>query len=65
MERRIAMYTGDYILASSLEYMTNIHNPIAHQILSNAIIEVCNGEIEQIKDKYRFNQSLKDYLRKN
>ncbi|MEK3886030.1 heptaprenyl diphosphate synthase component II [Bacillus sp. FSL K6-3431] len=61
---RIAMYTGDYILARSLEYMTNIKKPTAHQILSNTIIEVCIGEIEQIKDKYRFNQTLRDYLRR-
>ncbi|MCJ8006676.1 heptaprenyl diphosphate synthase component II [Lederbergia wuyishanensis] len=61
---RIAMYTGDYILARSLEYMTNIQNALAHQILSNAIIEVCMGEIDQIKDKYRFNQNIKDYLRR-
>ncbi|MBS4194501.1 heptaprenyl diphosphate synthase component II [Lederbergia citri] len=61
---RIAMYTGDYILGSSLEYMTNIHNSLAHQILSNAIIEVCKGEMDQIKDKYRFNQNLRDYLRR-
>ncbi|MBS4176564.1 heptaprenyl diphosphate synthase component II [Lederbergia citrea] len=61
---RIAMYTGDYILARSLDYMTNIRNPIAHQILSKAIIDVCNGEIEQIRDKYRFNQTLRDYLRR-
>ncbi len=29
----------------------------AHQILSNTIVEVCIGEIEQIKDKYRFDQN--------
>ncbi len=58
------MYTGDYILARSLEYMTNIPNPLAHQILSRAIVEVCIGEIVQIKDKYRFNQTLRDYLRR-
>lgn len=61
---RIAMYTGDYILACSLAYMTNIKDPIAHRILSHALIEVCLGEIEQIKDKYRFNQNLRDYLRR-
>lgn len=61
---RIAMYSGDFILARSLEYMTNIQNPIAHQVLSDAIIEVCLGEIEQIKDKYRYDQTLRDYLRR-
>ncbi|MBS4209766.1 heptaprenyl diphosphate synthase component II [Bacillus sp. FJAT-50079] len=60
----IAMYTGDYILASSLEYMTKLKNPIAHKILADAIIEVCIGEVEQIKDKYRFDQTVRDYFRR-
>lgn len=63
-DNRIAMYTGDYILACSLEYMTNIENVEAHRILANTIVEVCLGEIEQIKDKYRFDQNLRDYLRR-
>ncbi|MCJ7839459.1 heptaprenyl diphosphate synthase component II [Lederbergia sp. NSJ-179] len=61
---RIAMYTGDYMLARSLDYMTNIEDPIAHRILAKAIVEVCKGEIEQIKDKYRFDQTIRDYLRR-
>lgn len=61
---QMAMFTGDYILARALDYMSNITNPLAHQILAKAIIEVCKGEIEQIKDKYRFDQSLRDYLRR-
>ncbi|PKR85910.1 heptaprenyl diphosphate synthase component II [Heyndrickxia camelliae] len=63
-DNRVAMYTGDYILACSLEYMTKIDNVEAHRILANTIAEVCFGEIEQIKDKYRFNQTLRDYLRR-
>ncbi|MBS4173278.1 heptaprenyl diphosphate synthase component II [Bacillus sp. FJAT-49736] len=63
-DNRIAMYTGDFILACSLEYMTRIENPEAHRILAKTIAEVCVGEIEQIKDKYRFNQTLRDYLRR-
>lgn len=61
---RVALYTGDYILARSLDYVTNIQNPVAHQILSNAIIEVCRGELDQIKDKYQFQQTLRNYLRR-
>ncbi|HYK72498.1 MAG TPA: heptaprenyl diphosphate synthase component II [Pseudoneobacillus sp.] len=63
-DNRIAMYTGDYMFAQALELMTKIENPIAHQILSDAIVEVCIGEIEQIKDKYNFDQNLKTYLRR-
>lgn len=63
-DNRIAMYTGDYIFARAIELMTKIEKPVAHKILSNAIVELCIGEIEQIKDKYRFDQHLKDYLRR-
>ncbi len=61
---RVAMYTGDYILALSLDMITNINKPAAHQILANTIVEVCIGEIQQIKDKYRFNQNFRDYFRR-
>ncbi|MCA1039804.1 heptaprenyl diphosphate synthase component II [Bacillus infantis] len=61
-DNRTAMYTGDYIFAKSLEVMTQIERPEAHEILSKTIVEVCVGEIEQIKDKYRFDQNLRDYL---
>jgi heptaprenyl diphosphate synthase len=61
---RVAMYTGDYIFALSLELMTNINKPDAHKILANTIVEVCIGEIKQISDKYRFDQNFRDYLRR-
>lgn len=61
---RIAMYTGDYILARALESITMIEKPAIHQSLSEAIVEVCIGEIEQIKDKYNINQNLRHYLRR-
>jgi heptaprenyl diphosphate synthase len=63
-DNRIAMYTGDYIFARSLELITQIHKPEAHKILSHTIVEVSLGEIEQIRDKYNFEQHLKTYLRR-
>ena len=63
-DNRIAMYTGDYLFARALENMAEINKPDAHHILSNTMVELVVGEIEQIKDKYRFNQSLRDYLRR-
>lgn len=63
-DNKIAMYTGDFILAKSLEVITNIHHVEAHKILSHTIVEVCIGEIEQIKDKYNFEQNLRVYLRR-
>jgi heptaprenyl diphosphate synthase len=63
-DNRIAMYTGDYIFARALELMTEIEKPYAHQILANTLVELCIGEIEQIKDKYNFDQNLRNYFRR-
>ncbi|KAA0550264.1 heptaprenyl diphosphate synthase component II [Bacillus sp. BGMRC 2118] len=63
-DNKIAMYTGDYIFARSLELMTNIEKPEAHKILAHTIVEVSLGEIEQIRDKYNFDQHIKTYLRR-
>ena len=63
-DNKIAMYTGDFVFALALELMTNIDKPQAHKILANTMVEVTIGEIQQIKDKYRFNQNLRDYLRR-
>ncbi|MEH7546145.1 MULTISPECIES: heptaprenyl diphosphate synthase component II [Bacillaceae] len=63
-DNKIAMYTGDFVFALALELMTNIKRPEAHKILANTIVEVTVGEIQQIKDKYRFKQTLRDYLRR-
>ncbi|GGB33497.1 heptaprenyl diphosphate synthase component II [Virgibacillus dakarensis] len=63
-DNRVAMYAGDYILARSLESITMLRKPKAHHVLSKTIVEVCIGEIEQIKDKYDWNQHLRDYLRR-
>ncbi|KKK37595.1 heptaprenyl diphosphate synthase [Mesobacillus campisalis] len=63
-DNRIAMYTGDYIFARALELIGEVKNPLAHQILSNSIVQLSVGEIEQIKDKYIFDQNLRDYLRR-
>ncbi|WML30862.1 heptaprenyl diphosphate synthase component II [Neobacillus sp. OS1-32] len=63
-DSQTAMYTGDFVFALALKLMTNIKNPEAHKILANTMVQVTVGEIQQIKDKYRFNQNLRDYLRR-
>ncbi|WP_028400485.1 heptaprenyl diphosphate synthase component II [Ectobacillus panaciterrae] len=61
---RVAMYMGDYLFAKSLECITNLEIPEVHKALSKTIVEVCKGEIEQIRDKYNFDQNLRVYLRR-
>ncbi len=63
-DNKIAMYTGDFVFALALELMTNIEKPLSHKILADTIVEVTVGEIQQIRDKYRYNQHLRDYLRR-
>lgn len=61
---RVAMYTGDFIFARALEYVTVIEEPRAHQILARTMVEICNGEVIQIEDKFRLDQTMKDYFRR-
>ncbi|GAA5415372.1 heptaprenyl diphosphate synthase component 2 [Paraliobacillus ryukyuensis] len=63
-DNRIAMYTGDYIFARALEYLAEINDPRAHQILSKTMVDLTIGEITQIRDKFNTRQSLRDYLRR-
>jgi heptaprenyl diphosphate synthase len=61
-DNRIAMYTGDYIFAKALGVITKIANPVVHQIMSKAIVEVCIGEMEQIRFFFHTEQTIRDYL---
>src|SRR5690625_135182 len=36
---RVAMYTGNYILALAIESITKIKDPKVHQLLSNTLVE--------------------------
>lgn len=63
-DNKVAMYTGDYILARALEIITSLDNVEAHKILSKTMVELSIGEIEQIRDKYNYEQSLTNYFRR-
>ncbi|MGA8943842.1 MAG: polyprenyl synthetase family protein [Thermoactinomyces sp.] len=61
-DNKIAMYTGDFILARALTELSYLCDPRVHPILSAAIRQVCLGEIDQIEDLYSERQSLHRYL---
>ncbi|GIP32392.1 polyprenyl synthetase family protein [Paenibacillus sp. J2TS4] len=61
-DNRIAMYTGDYIFAKALGVATQLSNPVIHQIMSKAIVELCIGEMEQIRYFFHTGQTLRNYL---
>lgn len=63
-DNKMATYTGDYIFARAQELMTHIKDPLAHQVVAKTIMEVSIGEIEQIRDKYNFDQNLRNYLKR-
>ncbi|SFS94342.1 heptaprenyl diphosphate synthase component II [Marininema halotolerans] len=61
-DNRVAMYTGDYIFARALTIAATIEIPEVHRVLSDAIMQMCIGEVEQIKDFYNHEQSIRTYL---
>lgn len=61
-DNRIAMYTGDYIHGKALLIAAQLPNPQIHQILSKALVEMCIGEMEQIRDFFNTEQSVRNYL---
>ncbi len=63
-DNRVAMFTGDYIFARSIDLMTELENPEIHKQLSWGIMEMSLGEIEQIKDLFDLDQNLRTYLRR-
>ncbi len=61
-DNRIAMYTGDYIFAKALTVITELEQPEIHNILSKAIVQMSIGEMEQVRDFFNLNQSVRHYL---
>ncbi|MDQ0058191.1 polyprenyl synthetase family protein [Paenibacillus harenae] len=61
-DNRIAMYTGDYIYGKALTLATKLTNPIIHQILSKAMVQMCVGEMEQIRDFFNMDQTVRNYF---
>lgn len=57
----IAVQTGDYLFAKSLELIAKIDNPEVSRILAKVTVEMCKGEIQQIKSLFDTQQSLKHY----
>ncbi|MHA7963598.1 heptaprenyl diphosphate synthase component II [Paenibacillus sp. CAU 1782] len=61
-DNRIAMYTGDYIHGRALSIATELPDPRIHQILSKALVQMCIGEMEQIRDFFNTEQTMRQYL---
>jgi heptaprenyl diphosphate synthase len=61
---RAAMYTGDFLFAKAIRLLTDVEDLRIHREMSAAIVRLCEGEIEQIRDFYNWSQNIRTYLRR-
>lgn len=59
---RTSVLTGDFLLARSCFYISNIQKVRLNTIFSQMVMDMCNGEIAQLKRRYRSTLSLEEYL---
>lgn len=59
-----AMYTGDYLFARAMQLLSEIDDEDVNVRMAQGLVRVCQGEIEQIRDFYNWNQSIRTYLRR-
>ncbi len=63
-DNRVAMATGDYLLAKFLLLITELDNPELHRLVSQALVEIVEGEIDQIRDLNKWDLCFREYLRR-
>lgn len=63
-DNRIAMYTGDFIFSRALTSIGEIELPAVHELLAETMLEICKGEIIQIDQQRKTDQTIRDYLRR-
>jgi len=59
---RTSVLTGDFLLARSCFYISNIQKVRLNTIFSQMVMDMCNGEIAQLKRRYRSGLTLEEYL---
>jgi len=57
----VSVETGDYLFAKSLVLIAKIDHPEVSRILAEISVEMCQGEIQQIKSSFDVEQNLKQY----
>jgi len=57
----VSIETGDYLFAKSLVLISKIDHPEVARILAEISVEMCQGEIQQIKSSFDVEQNLKQY----
>lgn len=57
----VSLATGDYLFAKALELIVKIEDTRVSKILADVCVQMCQGEIQQIKCSYDVNQNFKQY----
>ncbi len=58
---RISVHAGDHLFAKSLLLISEMNNPEISRILAEVSIQMCQGEIQQIRSTFDVGQTPKDY----
>lgn len=61
---RVSIYAGDYILAKSLSLVAGYKRSDMVDVLAEASMRICEGEIIQMLSCFNVDQGFKDYLRR-
>lgn len=57
----VSIATGDYLLAKALELIVRIDNKEISKAIADVSVQMCQGEIQQIKCSYDITQNYKQY----
>lgn len=58
----VSIATGDYLFAKALDVIVKIDNTEVSRILADVCIQMCQGEIQQIKCSYDVKQNYRQYF---
>jgi heptaprenyl diphosphate synthase len=61
---RVSLYTGNYVLAKALHLVASYQRRDVLEVLAEASMSICEGEIKQMLSCYNIHQGFKDYLRR-
>lgn len=59
---RTSVLTGDFLLARSCYYISLIEKVRLNTIFSQMVMDMCNGEISQLENRFQANISYEQYL---
>jgi all-trans-nonaprenyl-diphosphate synthase len=62
---RIAVLAGDFLFAQSSWYLANLNNLEVVKLLSEVIMDLASGEIQQGLNRFDTNTSIETYLKKS